>query len=272
MKMLEKPWGRSDISEIYGDHQGRCIGEIWFEHPDDPDFPIMLKILFTSEPLSVQVHPDDKAARSAGLARGKDECWLILGALPDAKVGAGLTRPCSLRKLSRTAQDGSIVDLVDWRTVMADDVIFNPAGTIHALGSGLIILEIQQNIDCTYRLFDYARGRPLDLDKAVSAACRTPLAAQHRCRMQPSETQLLVDSPHFSLMHISGSSMTSATTATTFVTQAGPALLFPFTHGCRIGEEALPMHGAALILDGEQLHLAPDARALLCWPTAAALS
>src|SRR3990167_8334122 len=74
---VEKPWGRTDIPLDFGDFDGRRIGEIWFTRPDNPDAPIMIKFLFTSERLSIQVHPGDDAAQAAGYPRGKDECWLV---------------------------------------------------------------------------------------------------------------------------------------------------------------------------------------------------
>ena len=87
--IVEKPWGRTDIPAAFGDFGERRIGEIWFAHPDGDAAPLMIKFLFTSERLSIQVHPDDVRARAAGHARGKDECWLILGAEPDAELEIG---------------------------------------------------------------------------------------------------------------------------------------------------------------------------------------
>lgn len=86
--VVEKPWGRTDIPSEFGDFGDRRIGEIWFAHPDGIAAPIMVKFLFTSERLSIQVHPGDEAGRAAGYPRGKEECWLVLEADAGAETGA----------------------------------------------------------------------------------------------------------------------------------------------------------------------------------------
>lgn len=154
------------------------LGEVWYED-DDADSPLLIKYLFTRERLSIQVHPDDAAARAAGLPRGKDEAWLIIAAEPGAVIGLGLTRSVTKEELRIAAQNGRIVDLVDWRPVRPGDFLFSPAGTVHAIGAGLIVLEIQQNLDRTYRLYDYGRGRELHLREAVAAAHTGPWPAPH---------------------------------------------------------------------------------------------
>ncbi len=106
--VVEKPWGRTDIPSDFGDFGDRRIGEIWFAHPAGDAAPIMVKFLFTSERLSIQVHPDDAAARAAGFPRGKEECWLVLDAEPDAELGVGLTRETTREALRGAALDGSI--------------------------------------------------------------------------------------------------------------------------------------------------------------------
>src|SRR3546814_11067488 len=85
--VVEKPWGRTDIPADFGDFGGRRIGEIWFANPAGDEAPIMVKFLFTSERLSIQVHPDDEAARGAGFPLGKAECWLIRDAHPGPELG-----------------------------------------------------------------------------------------------------------------------------------------------------------------------------------------
>src|SRR5690606_12773949 len=163
--VVEKPWGRTDIPADFGDFAGRRIGEIWFANPAGVDAPIMVKFLFTSERLSIQVHPDDEAARAAGFPRGKEECWLILDAQPGAELGVGLNHETAREPLHDAALDGSIVDMIDWRPSKENDFVYNRAGTIHAIGGGLTVVEVQQNVDCTYRLYDYGRPRELHLDQ-----------------------------------------------------------------------------------------------------------
>jgi mannose-6-phosphate isomerase len=146
------------------------IGEIWFEDPRGSAAPLLVKALFTSQKLSIQVHPGVEAARARGLPRGKDEAWFILSAEPGAVIGLGLKAPSSADALRAAALDGSIEALIDWRPAKAGDVFYSPAGTIHAIGAGLSLIEVQQNLDLTYRLYDYGRPRPLQLDDALAVA------------------------------------------------------------------------------------------------------
>ena len=166
-----KPWGRTDIPEQFGGPSAEPLGEIWFQREDGgTDDPLLVKYLFTSDRLSVQVHPDDAAARKAGHPRGKDEAWVVLDAQPNASIGIGLGRPVSPEELRGAALDGSIAGMLDWREVEAGDAFYSPAGTLHSIGAGLTLLEVQQNCDVTYRLYDFGRPRELHLDQGVSAA------------------------------------------------------------------------------------------------------
>jgi mannose-6-phosphate isomerase len=158
------------VPERFGPVDGEPLGEIWYQRDGDSEDALLVKYLFTSERLSVQVHPDDDAAKAAGHDRGKDEAWLILDAEPGAEIAIGLEEPLSAEDLKASAMDGSIVDRLDWRAVSPGDAFYSPAGTLHAIGAGLILLEVQQNADVTYRFFDYGRDRELHLDEAVAAA------------------------------------------------------------------------------------------------------
>ena len=155
---------------------GVAVGELWFQRPDAnaPNPALLLKLLFTKEPLSIQVHPDDAFARSIGLANGKTEAWYILSATPEAQVAVGLKRQLTPPQLRASIEDGSIADLIQWRPVRKDDVIFVPAGTIHAIGAGIVLAEIQQSSDTTFRLFDHGRQREIHVDNAVAAANAGP--------------------------------------------------------------------------------------------------
>ncbi len=138
------------------------------------DPSLLLKLLFTSQPLSIQVHPDDAFAHSMGLPNGKTEAWYVLSATPEAKVALGLTRRLTPQQLRTAIGDGSIADLMMWRSVSARDVISVPAGTIHAIGAGLVIAEIQQRSDTTFRLSDSGRGRELHIENAIAVAHAGP--------------------------------------------------------------------------------------------------
>lgn len=195
-KIVEKPWGRRCIDPRFGVEGDGQIGEIWFEPPPGRNLDVMSKYLFTSERLSIQVHPDDATAQARGYPRGKDECWLILDVADDAELGIGTIREASGDEVVAAARNGSIVDLVDWRKPKVGDFIYNPAGTIHALGPGLTVLEIQQAVDLTYRLFDYGRPRELHLEESRDVV----EARRHFHRLDTrvgAQSALLVGGPHF---------------------------------------------------------------------------
>jgi len=195
---VERIWGRRDLPAEFGAPADVAIGEIWFEDPD-PDAELLVKYLFTAERLSIQVHPDDTAARAAGHPRGKDEAWYVLAAETDARIGIGLTREVSRDALAAAARDGSIEALLDWRPVAAGDIFYSPAGTIHAIGAGLSLIEIQQNLDLTYRLYDYGRPRELHLDEAIAAADRGPWTPQPPPRALAAGRELLAAGGAFTL-------------------------------------------------------------------------
>ena len=200
---VEKPWGRTDLATVFGGSSDRRIGEIWFEHPALQDLPLLVKYIFTSEKLSVQVHPNDEEARDRGLARGKNECWYILDADEDATLGLGLKSEISAAGLRAAAVDGSIEQLIDWRPVAPGDFFYVPAGTVHAIGAGIILLEVQQNADVTYRLFDYGRPRELHLDDAIAVSSTMQYPRENFRRAGGPADAVLVDGPHFSLIRAS---------------------------------------------------------------------
>ncbi len=195
-KIVDKPWGRRGIDPRFGVNGDRQVGEIWFEPPRARDLDVMAKYLFTTERLSIQVHPDDAIAQARGYPRGKDECWIILDVADDAELGIGTVREASGDEVIAAAKDGSIVDLLDWRRPAVGDFLYNPAGTIHALGPGLTVLEIQQAVDLTYRLFDYGRPRELHLEESRDVVQARPHV--HRLDGKVGETSmLLVAGPYF---------------------------------------------------------------------------
>lgn len=203
-RYVEKPWGRTSLPPIFDPPPNMRVGEIWFT--GGGDLPLLAKCIFTSERLSVQVHPDDAQARARGLHHGKTECWYILGAEPGATIGLGFKRALSEDELRGAALDGSIEALLDWRPVDAGDFIFVPAGTVHAIGGGLSLLEFQQNSDVTYRLYDYGRPRAIHVDEAVAVARREPYPDALARHLSASE-DTLVDGPHFMLVQARADSM-----------------------------------------------------------------
>src|SRR6476469_7522783 len=202
VQAVRKPWGVADLnpwSRIDGSEG--AIGELWFQRVDKnaPSSALLLKLLFTSAPLSIQVHPDDEFARSIGLPNGKTEAWYILAATPDARVAVGLKRHLTPRELRASIRDGSIASLTQWRPVVKDEIISIPAGTIHAIGAGIVLAEIQQRSDTTFRLFDYGRQRELHEDNGVAVANAWPLRPSPDPTRLSDERTLLVASRHFVL-------------------------------------------------------------------------
>ncbi len=199
-RYVEKPWGRTELPAMFDAPPGKRIGEVWFTGGGEQ--PLLVKYLFTSERLSIQVHPNDDQARARGLPRGKSECWTILDAEPGANLGLGLKREVSPDELRAAALDGSIEQLMDWRPVRGGDFFMVPPGTIHAIGAGISLLEFQQNSDVTYRLYDYGRPRELHLDDAIAVAFAAPYPDTLAQHLAPAEPRLLVDGPQFVLVQI----------------------------------------------------------------------
>jgi mannose-6-phosphate isomerase len=175
------------------------VGELWFERADSnaPVPALLLKLLFTSAPLSIQVHPDDTFARAMGMPNGKSEAWYIIAAKPGAQIGVGLNRRITPQELRAAITNGAIVDLVQWRPVAKGDVIFIPAGTIHAIGAGIVLAEIQQRSDTTFRLFDYGRQRELHEERAVAVSDTGPFQTQSGPRRLTAARTALITSQHF---------------------------------------------------------------------------
>ncbi|QJB68719.1 class I mannose-6-phosphate isomerase [Parasphingorhabdus halotolerans] len=203
-KSVAKPWGQSTLPDIFGGKQKEKIGEIWFEPPKGIAPTLMVKYLFTSEKLSIQVHPNDRLARRFGMAHGKEECWYILEAEPDAVLGIGLKKKVSATKLRTAVVLGEVESLVDWKPVKAGDLFYIPAGTIHAIGAGIQLIEVQQNIDLTYRLYDYGRPRELHLDEALAVAKLAPYDMDNSSALTAGDAGLLIDGPHFRLFQVLG--------------------------------------------------------------------
>lgn len=204
-RRVEKPWGRHHLWPGFADPapEGDPVGEIWFQAPaGDPE--LLVKYLFTAEKLSVQVHPDDAAARAAGHARGKDEAWVVLAADPGATIALGTLAPMSTEELRAAALDGSIEHKLDWKPVKAGDFFYSAAGTVHAIGAGITLVEVQQNVDLTYRLYDYGRPRSLHLDEGVAVSRAEPFVASPAPGMVAPGRTILAEGPKFVLERWSG--------------------------------------------------------------------
>jgi len=249
---VEKPWGVGNLPAPFADPNR--IGEIWFQNGKQGQEShicdrLLVKYLFTSEKLSVQVHPDDVTAKAKGLVSGKSECWYILNADPGATLGLGLKEACEPEALRKAALSGEIEH-------MLGDIWFVPPGTIHALGGGLSLIEIQQNVDITYRLYDYGRSRELHLDDAMSVAKPAPYDMKNYIGAG--------DTPH---LHSSFFSMHLVSNAADFsANYAAELIAIPLETGIAINDSQL--------VPGQVYYISPDqvpiwqrsAKMLIAWP------
>jgi len=185
----ERVWGRKSLRPWYASTgTEELVGEAWLTGPQcvvetgamagrtlasmqdalgGAEFPLLVKILFPNEKLSVQVHPDDAQAQAMGQARGKTECWYVLEAEPGAVVALGLRDGVTAEAVRAAVADGSLEGLMEWVPVSVGDMVFVDAGTVHAIAPGVVLLETQQTCDVTFRLYDYGRPRELHLEQGL---------------------------------------------------------------------------------------------------------
>jgi len=221
---LEKVWGTPDTEPWYPHGAGKT-GEVWFSAPEEPR--LLVKFLFTSEKLSVQVHPGDSDS-----GPGKTEMWHVLRTGPDARVALGFERPLDRHAAQAAALSGEIERLLRWYPAQPGDTFFVPAGTVHAIGAGLALCEIQQYSDVTYRLYDYGRPREMHLDAALAVA-------DLGCHPGASEAvdlgdgqRLLVECPYFRTESI------TLTGESTYAGGPGPVLLICLDGDGQLGDAA----------------------------------
>jgi mannose-6-phosphate isomerase len=230
-----RPWGTLDLSPIYTNQRfDEKIGEAWLtgdackvangplrgkslaelstifgrelvgDAARDPKrFPLLLKFLFPHEKLSVQVHPDDEAARQVGEPWGKTECWYVAHAKPGAQIGLGLKAGVTREQFEKAIQENRAEDLLNWINVFQGEMIYVAGGTVHTLGPNSIIVETQQQSDTTYRLYDYGRPRELHLKQGLAAVKENVKSGKV---VHPAPTQLngnrrapLIAAPYFSV-------------------------------------------------------------------------
>ena len=170
-KFVERVWGTTELRPLFPDQKTK-IGEVWFDA--GPGFPLLIKFIFTSEKLSVQVHPDDEYARAVENCRGKTEMWHILSAKPGSTVALGFKEAVTIDRLRAAIEDETVEQLLNTIEVMPGDTYYTEAGIVHAIGAGITLCEIQQNSDVTYRLYDYGRGRELHLEKGLAVSSTLP--------------------------------------------------------------------------------------------------
>jgi mannose-6-phosphate isomerase len=224
-----RPWGTLDLSPWYALKLTEPIGEAWLTggactiatgpdagqrfdafvstHRDAvlgelassfDDYPLLLKILFPHDKLSVQVHPDDAMAQAHGQPRGKTECWYVLSADAGASVALGLKPGTDAGRIRAAVADHTMEDVLTQLPVSVGDMVFVDAGTVHAIGPGVILLETQQTCDITYRLYDYGRPRELHVEDAIQATRYRTSAGKVKPRAESDRT-ILIDQKYFAV-------------------------------------------------------------------------
>ena len=208
----ERVWGKRDLRPWYEDTgTTELVGEAWLTGPQcvvetgelegrtfasvaaewGGEFPLLVKLLFPNEKLSVQVHPDDAQAQAFGEVRGKTECWYVLEAEPGAAVALGLKDGAGREQVAAAIADGTMESLMEWVPVEVGDMLFVDAGTVHAIGPGVVLLETQQTSDVTYRLYDYGRPRELHLEKGLAVMKAKTQAGKVKPREMDGFTRLI---------------------------------------------------------------------------------
>lgn len=168
------------------------------------DFPVLIKLIDAKQDLSVQVHPDDTYARQYENGNGKTEMWYVLSAEEGASLYYGFSRNVTEAEVRERIENGTLTDVLNRVSVKAGDVFFIEAGTVHAIGAGLVICEIQQNSNTTYRLYDYDRRdkdgnrRPLHIDKALAVSNLAPTP------MKGGNGDTLAECPYFRVRRVRG--------------------------------------------------------------------
>lgn len=259
IREVDKPWGKDVLPAPFATPEGRRIGEIWFEPPAAlPE--LLVKYIFTSEALSVQVHPSDAQTLERGIGRqGKEECWLIVAAEPGASLGIGFEREIGADAMRAAALDGSIEQLLTWHEVVPGDFFYIPANTVHAIGAGISLIEVQQNSDMTYRLYDYGRPRELHLVDGVAVSHGAPYARDRwYSHVAEDASQVMVDGPLFLLDQVAG-----APSDTVAARYPGSLLVIPRKGAVTIADEEIAPGGCGLARSLSDVRFATDGVCLL---------
>ncbi len=202
------PDGESIIAD--GEYTGKTLTEFLRDHPEAlgtscdrfDRFPVLIKLIDARDNLSVQVHPDDAYALRVEGEYGKTEMWYIVDAQPDAELIYGFKENITKEEFRRAIEENTLLDKVNRVPVKKGDVFFIEAGTLHAIGKGILIAEIQQNSNTTYRVYDYGRvgadGKPreLHIEKALEVTSLTPPKPQE-CYPKQGIFQLLAHCDYF---------------------------------------------------------------------------
>ncbi|WP_019010930.1 type I phosphomannose isomerase catalytic subunit [Deinococcus aquatilis] len=292
-RLTERVWGGSRLQPLAADAPEAPIGEAWtvFEgnriqngpyagqtlgdlaarfpaqilgtHATGTRFPLLIKLLDCADWLSVQVHPnDEQAAELEGAGElGKTEAWHILEADEGAELIAGIREGTSPEELKEAILRGEVMDYAERWPVQAGDTVMMPAGTLHALGPGLLLYEVQQTSDTTYRVYDWGRpasaGRALHLEKSAAVTTTNRARPEASPPVGEGQKQLLTTCPYFVLERLSGPAMEGDTRGQSFhaiTIMAGEMTLVTGSERVILGElesVVLPAAAGAYNLSGD---------------------
>ena len=298
-----RPWydhvaGQDPVGEVWltgdeclvdsGIHTGKALGTLFVEQAESllgseaarSASPLLLKVIFAKDKLSVQVHPDDRLAQKYGQPSGKTECWYALAADPGARVACGLKPGVTLEKIEEGIQAGTLEESLNVLDVAAGDMIFVDAGTVHAIWPGSILLETQQNCDLTYRLYDYGRPRELHVEKSLEATRLSTRAGKIAPKALQDRT-ILVDVEYFRVERLATAGNRTSASLKGQDQKPGLAYLFAAAGSARITGAAfdtvdLPARGIVAVPASSPDFTVEDAGGLDLirmtpnWPVAAA--
>lgn len=241
--VADGPYKGKTITELIDMFGAELIGEENYKKYGNK-FPLLVKFIDAADNLSVQVHPGDELAKQRHNSSGKNEMWTVVDAARDSKIYAGLKAPITSDDYEQLVSDNKIIDAVAEYNALPGDVFYIPAGQIHALGAGSLVVEIQQTSDVTYRIYDYLRR---DKDGNLREL-HTELARQAidfdsttSCKVQPHGS-LLIECPHFIVHRISEGgdiphtrdsfTIVMSLNATACISYPGGELQLPQGHTC----------------------------------------
>ena len=269
------PLNGQTVAQIAVSHAGELLGPETGAGARPAEFPLLIKLLFPSEKLSVQVHPDDAHAQAMGQSRGKTECWYVLSAEPDAQIALGFKPMLSVRRNSIRAAIGAgkLEELLNWIPVAAGDMFFVDAGTVHAIGPGMVLLETQQTSDITFRMYDYGRPRELHVEQALRVMKTHTAAGKIAPRKLHSgagtEATRLIEQQYFVVDRYDLSAGSHV-----IVPTISPGCLIALSGSATVQSDAsqpavdlLHGHAAVLPVDAEQAHVrvSQDAAVIHAW-------
>ncbi|MBN2746453.1 MAG: class I mannose-6-phosphate isomerase [Bacteroidales bacterium] len=201
--VAEGPLEGNTLSELVEIFMEDLVGEKVYDQFEN-NFPLLVKFIDASQWLSIQVHPDDSLAQKRGFERGKTEMWYVLEADENSQLISGFSKEISKKEYVERLQKKRLEEVLNFQKVKQNEVFFTPSGRIHAIGPGILLAEIQQSADLTYRIFDWDRvdshGNPRELhveealdaiDFSITEDARTPYTPVH------NQTIPLVSSSYF---------------------------------------------------------------------------